>query len=136
MAAAASPFAWNYFQSYQSTDDAEIDGHIDPLSSRINGTVIAVHAEDDDRVHKGELLVEIDPRDFQVAVDQARAQLDLAQANVASARQDYAAALAAIRESQAANFKAQRDARRYAVLFGAASRLAGAIRSVQLHRQG
>ena len=42
VAAAASPFAWNYFQSYQSTDDAEIDGHIDPLSSRINGTVTAV----------------------------------------------------------------------------------------------
>jgi membrane fusion protein, multidrug efflux system len=118
VAAAASPFVWNYLQSYQSTDDAEIDGHIDPLSSRLYGTVIAVHAEDDDRVHKGELLVEIDPRDYQVAVDQARARLELAQANVASARQDYAAALAAIRESQAADFKAQRDAHRYAVLFG------------------
>src|SRR5271156_1397777 len=43
-----SPFAWNYLQSYQSTDDAQIDGHIDPLSSRIDGNVIAVHAEDDD----------------------------------------------------------------------------------------
>ena len=35
-----APFAWNYLQSYESTDDAQIDGHIDPLSSRINGTVI------------------------------------------------------------------------------------------------
>ena len=68
------------FAVLQSTDDAQIDGHIDPLSSRINGTVIAVHGEDDDRVHKGELLVEIDPRDFQVAVAHARASLDLAQA--------------------------------------------------------
>jgi hypothetical protein len=55
---AVSPFAWNYIQSYESTDDAQIDGHIDPLSSRINGTVIQVHAEDNDRVKAGELLVD------------------------------------------------------------------------------
>ena len=115
-AAAIAPFLWNYLQSFQSTDDAQIDGHIDPLSSRINGTVIAVHGEDDDRVHKGDLLVEIDPRDFNVAVAQARASLELAQAQVASAKQDYAAALAGIRESQADNYRAQRDAQRYAVL--------------------
>lgn len=111
-----APFAWNYLQSYQSTDDAQIDGHIDPLSSRIDGTVIAVHAEDDDRVIEGELLVEIDPRDYEVAVEQARAHLKLALAQVASAKQDYAAALANIREGDAADFKAQRDARRYASL--------------------
>jgi hypothetical protein len=70
---AISPFAWNYIQSYESTDDAQIDGHIDPLSSRVDATVIAVRAEDDDRVTKGELLVEIDPRDYEVAVEQARA---------------------------------------------------------------
>ena len=63
-----APFAWSYLQSYESTDDAQIDGHIDPLSSRIDGTVIRVHAEDDDRVKAGELLVEIDPRDYEVAV--------------------------------------------------------------------
>ena len=110
------PSAWNYLQSYQSTDDAQIDGHIDPLSSRINGTVIRVHAEDDDRVKAGELLVEIDPRDYEIAVAQARARLELALAQFASAKQDYAAALANIREDDAASFKAQRDAQRFAVL--------------------
>jgi membrane fusion protein (multidrug efflux system) len=113
---AVAPFAWSYLQSYESTDDAQIDGHIDPLSSRIDGTVIRVHAEDDDRVTKGELLVEIDPRDYEVAVEQAKARFGLALAHVASAKQDYAAALANIREDQAANFRAQRDARRYATL--------------------
>ena len=113
---AVSPFAWIYLQSYQSTDDAQIDGHIDPLSSRIDGTVVAIHAEDDDRVKRGELLVEIDPRDYEVAVEQARAQLGLALAQVASAQQDYAATLAKVREDDAANYKAQRDARRYAIL--------------------
>src|ERR1700722_4931553 len=113
---AVAPFAWNYLQSYESTDDAQIDGHIDPLSSRIDGTVIRVYPEDDDRVGAGELLVEIDPRDYEVAVSQAKARLELALARVASAKQDYAAALANIREDDAANFKAQRDAQRFAVL--------------------
>jgi membrane fusion protein, multidrug efflux system len=113
---ALAPFAWSYLQSYESTDDAQIDGHIDPLSSRIDGTVVAVHAEDDDRVTKGELLVEIDPRDYEVAVEQAKARFELALAQVASAKQDYAAALANIRENEAANFRAQRDAARYASL--------------------
>jgi len=114
--AAVAPFAWNYVQSYESTDDAEIDGHIDPLSSRIDGTVVSVHPEDDDRVKKGELLVEIDPRDYEVAVERAKAQLELARAQVASAKQDHAAALAKVREGDAANYKAQRDAARYAML--------------------
>lgn len=114
--AVAAPFAWNYLQSYESTDDAQIDGHIDPVSSRVEGTVIHVRAEDDDRVTKGELLVEIDPRDYQVAVEQAKARLELALAQLASAKQDYAGALANIRLAQAANAKAQRDARRYAIL--------------------
>jgi membrane fusion protein (multidrug efflux system) len=111
-----APRLWNYLQSYESTDDAQIDGHIDPLSSRIDATVIAVHVEDDDRVSKGELLVESDPRDYQVAVEQAKARLGLALAQVASAKQDYAAALANVREVDAANFKAQRDAHRYSIL--------------------
>ena len=111
-----SPFAWNYLQSYQATDDAQIDGHIDPLSSRIDGTVIAVHVEDDDRVHKGDLLIEIDPRDLQVVADQARARLELALAQVASAKQDYASALANVREAEADNYRSQRDANRYAAL--------------------
>ena len=113
---ALAPFAWNYLQSYESTDDAQIDGHIDPLSSRVNGTVIRVHAEDNDRVKAGELLVEIDPRDYNVAVAQAKARLELAIAQVASAKQDHAAALANVREGDAANFRAQRDAQRFAVL--------------------
>jgi membrane fusion protein (multidrug efflux system) len=113
---AFAPFGWDYLESYQSTDAAQIDGHIDPLSSRIDGTVIAVHAEDDDRVNRGDLLVEIDPRDYQVAVEQARARLGLALAQLASAKQDYAATLANVREADAENFKSQRDAQRYSLL--------------------
>lgn len=116
IAAAVAPFAWNYLQSYESTDDAQIDGHIDPISSRIDGTIVRVNVEDDDRVKAGELIAEIDPRDYQVAAEQASARLDYAQAEVISAQQDYASALAKVREDNAANFEAQRDAQRYAVL--------------------
>ena len=112
-----APFVWDYLQSYESTDDAQIDGHIDAISSRIDGTVIRVHVEDDDRVKKGELLVEIDPRDYEVAVERAKAELELALAQVDSAKQGYAAALAKVREDVAANYRAQRDAGRYAILF-------------------
>jgi membrane fusion protein, multidrug efflux system len=114
---AVSPFVWNYLESYESTDDAQIDGHIEPLSSRVDGTVIAVHVEDDELVARGELLVELDPRDYQVAFEQAAASLELTQARVAAARQDYAVALALIREDDATNFRAQRDAQRCAALW-------------------
>jgi membrane fusion protein (multidrug efflux system) len=114
--AALSPFAWNYLQSYESTDDAQIDGHIDPLSSRIDGTVVEVQVENNDRVTGGELLVEIDPRDYEVAVAQAKARLELAVAQLASAKQDYAASQANVRENDADNFRAQRDARRFSSL--------------------
>jgi membrane fusion protein (multidrug efflux system) len=113
---AASPFGWRYLQSYESTDDAQIDGHIDPISSRIDGTVVRVLVEDADRVRGGQLLVEIDPRDAQVAAEQAKARWDQAVAQVASAKQDYASALARVRETEAELFRAQRDARRYAAL--------------------
>src|ERR1700683_3993526 len=74
-------FAWRYFQSYESTDDAEVDGHLMPLSARVSGYVTKVNVDDNQYVTAGTVLVEIDPKDFQVAVDQARASLADAQAS-------------------------------------------------------
>ena len=108
-----SPFAWNYLQSYESTDDAQIDGHIDPLSSRINGTVIRVHAEDNDRVTAGELLVEIDPRDYQVAVENAEADLAEVEQAVKAAQQNHDLTVANLAAAVATNNKAQIDVKRY-----------------------
>ncbi len=67
-------FAWHYFTSYESTDDAQIDGHINSVSARVSGHVIKLNVEDNQYVEKGTVLVEIDPADYQVAVEQARAQ--------------------------------------------------------------
>ncbi|MGA7624619.1 MAG: HlyD family secretion protein [Candidatus Acidiferrales bacterium] len=74
-------FAYEYFSTYESTDDAEVDGHLMPLSARISGYIDKVNVDDNQYVAKGTVLAEIDPRDYQVAVDQARAQLADAQAS-------------------------------------------------------
>jgi membrane fusion protein, multidrug efflux system len=108
---------WNYLQSYKNTDDAEVDGYLDPLSSRINGTVSAVYVDNNQRVKAGQLLVLLDPHDYQVAVGQARAHLAQAQADVNSARQQYVSAVATVQQAQAQNYLAQRNAQRHAELF-------------------
>lgn len=77
-------FAWRYFSSYESTDDAEVDGHLMPLSARISGYVQKVNVDDNQYVTAGSVLVEIDPHDYQAALDQARANLADAQATAQS----------------------------------------------------
>jgi membrane fusion protein (multidrug efflux system) len=77
-------FAWRYFASYESTDDAQVDGHLMPLSTRISGYVTKVNVDDNQVVKAGFVLAEIDPRDYQVAVDQARANLSDAEAQAQS----------------------------------------------------
>lgn len=71
----------HYLNSYTDTDDAFIDGHTDPISARINGTVAQVYVEDTWRVRKGQLLLVLDPRDNQVAKEQASANYVQAQAS-------------------------------------------------------
>jgi len=77
-------FAYKYFSSYESTDDAQVDGHLMPLSARITGYVIKVNVDDNQYVTAGTVLVEIDPRDYQVAVDNAKAALADAEATARS----------------------------------------------------
>jgi membrane fusion protein (multidrug efflux system) len=84
--AIAAQWAWYYFQSYESTDDAQIDTHISIASPRVNGTVIAVHTDDNQVVQAGQVLIEIDPRDYQARVAQARADLAQAMAAVTAQR--------------------------------------------------
>ena len=73
-------FAYRYFTSYESTDDAEIDGHINPISARISGHVIKLNVDDNQYVPAGTVLVEIDATDYQVAYDRAKAEYENAQA--------------------------------------------------------
>jgi membrane fusion protein (multidrug efflux system) len=139
---------WLYSSTYETTDDAQVDGHLNGITSRIDGEVKAVYVEENQSVQAGQLLVELDPRDFQVALEQAKAQLLKAQAEaraenptlpiaqsssqtslatsksevlnaeagVAAAEGDQAAALSHLQEVQANNAKAQADIARYKAL--------------------
>jgi membrane fusion protein (multidrug efflux system) len=75
--------AWQHFSVRVSTDDAQIEGHVNAVATRVGGTVTAVLVSDNQYVEQGTPLVRIDPRDYEIAV--ARAQADLAE-NEAAAR--------------------------------------------------
>ncbi|HMJ63426.1 MAG TPA: HlyD family secretion protein, partial [Bryobacteraceae bacterium] len=71
-----------YYSVRESTDDAQVDGHIVPISARINGTILSVLVNDNQAVKAGQDLVRLDPADYAVALAQAEAQLASAQANI------------------------------------------------------
>jgi membrane fusion protein, multidrug efflux system len=77
-------FLWRYLGTYESTDDAEVDAHLYPVSARVSGYVIKVNVNDNQYVQKGALLVEIDPKDYEVAVEEAKANLASAEATAQS----------------------------------------------------
>jgi len=78
-------FLWRYLASYESTDDAQIDGHVNAVSARVSGHVIKLNVQDNQYVEKGTVLVEIDPADYEVAVAKARAEYADAQAQASAA---------------------------------------------------
>jgi membrane fusion protein, multidrug efflux system len=78
-------FLWNGL-AWESTDDAQVNGHVMPLSARINGYVLEVPVIEGQLVHAGDVLVTIDPKDYKIALEQARATFEDAQASAASSR--------------------------------------------------
>jgi membrane fusion protein (multidrug efflux system) len=78
-------FVYRYVTSYEDTDDAEVDGHINSISARISGHVIKLNVQDNQYVQAGTVLVEIDPADYQVAYERAKADFEDAQAAAAAA---------------------------------------------------
>ncbi len=84
--AAGVYWAWGYYSVRESTDDAQVDGHIDPISARVGGTVIEVNVDDNQVVKAGTVLVRIDPKDYQVALDRVTADAAAAEATAAAAR--------------------------------------------------
>ncbi|MGQ9873438.1 HlyD family secretion protein [Leptodesmis sp.] len=127
-AIAAGAFGYNYWQyasSHEETDDATVAGHIHQISARIPGTVQDVLVNDNQLVKKGQLLVKLDPTDYQIKLQQAQADLaaaqqkaNTAQVNVAlsaknaeaagtQSQGDVAKAQAAIAQAQAQVIEAQ-----------------------------
>src|SRR3954447_1369940 len=86
LAAIAGFLYWQHSRHFESTDDAQVDAHLNPVSSRVDGTITAVHVDDNQIVQAGAPLVDLDPRDFQVSLDQASAQLSQAESMVIAER--------------------------------------------------
>jgi membrane fusion protein (multidrug efflux system) len=78
-------FAVWHYSGRQSTDDAQIDGHITQVAARVGGTIVKVAIKENQFVRAGAILAQIDPRDYQVAVDRAKAELADAQAMASAA---------------------------------------------------
>ncbi len=74
-----------YYRNRETTDDAQVDGHITPMASKVYGRVAQVLVDDNQAVKTGQILVKIDPRDYQAALDQAKASLALAESEARSA---------------------------------------------------
>jgi membrane fusion protein, multidrug efflux system len=77
---------WWLTRGYESTDDAQVDAHVTQIAARVSGTVLKVSVDDNQEVDAGTVLVEIDPRDYQVAVAKARAELADAEASALAAQ--------------------------------------------------
>jgi membrane fusion protein, multidrug efflux system len=134
---------WSYYVVRVSTDDAQIDGYITPVSARVSGTVQSVNFLDNQLVKTGDLLVQFEPKDYQVAIDKVTAELKDAQASAAAAQKgvsvsnqsapaqlaamqaqlaaverDAEAAGARIREAEANHIRASQDLQRMKQLIG------------------
>jgi len=77
-----------YFHNRESTDDAQVDGHITPIAAKIYGRVAKVQVNDNQAVKAGQILVQLDPADYQAALDQAKGALALAEGEARSAGVD------------------------------------------------
>ncbi len=84
--AVAGYFVWRYYAVRESTDDAQIDAYTHQISAKVGGRVERVYVIDNQHVKAGTVLVQIDPKDYQVALDRARADLAAAQANLRAAQ--------------------------------------------------
>jgi len=99
---------WSYGRGHESTDDAAVDGHLVPVLAKVSGYVQAVNASDNDHVKADSLLVQIDPTEYRVKLQQAEADLAAAQAAAGSAGGASGQARAAV--DQATGQRAALDA--------------------------
>jgi membrane fusion protein (multidrug efflux system) len=76
----------HFFAGRETTDDAQIDGHINPISAKVSGQVMDILVKENQFVKEGTLLLQIDTRDYQVALDRAKADLAAAQSAAEAAR--------------------------------------------------
>jgi membrane fusion protein, multidrug efflux system len=79
---------WHYLSGFESTDDAQVDVHLYPVSARVSGYIEKVNVGDNEWVNEGFPLVNIDPKDYEVALARAQATLDTSEATARSSKFD------------------------------------------------
>ena len=138
VAAVAAVFLWQYYAVRESTDDAQVDGHIYSVTSRVSGTVTEIHFDENDETKQGQILAQLDPRDYQVALQRAQAEMadasasaraastgvpitstttasgvETARASLTAAQKAVDAAQARAREAEANHNKSAQDLKRF-----------------------
>jgi membrane fusion protein (multidrug efflux system) len=93
----AGVFYWKEASKYESTDDAYVEGHVVPIGAQVEARVLAVHVTDNQMVHQGDLMIELDPTEYQLTLEQAQGSLEGMKGRLAQA------------QSQILLAKAQRD---------------------------
>jgi membrane fusion protein (multidrug efflux system) len=126
---AGAVLLWLYFGSYESTDDAQVDVHLYPVSARVSGYVIKVNVNDNQYVEQGTVLVEIDPKDYDVAI--ARAQADLANAEATAKSLNINVPITSVNTSSQLRFAASDVENAKAGIVGAEKQLAAAHAQVE-----
>lgn len=108
----AGVFYWIQSQHYVTTENAYVNANRIDIAAQVSGPIVAIHVRDQQTVKKGELLVEIDPRPYQIAVDSAQAQLELAYQTTSQESAAVAGARAQVTQRQAELRNAQSNERR------------------------
>jgi membrane fusion protein (multidrug efflux system) len=93
-------FGWHFLSPREDTDDAQVSGHVSPVATRVGGTVQAIKVKDNQSVKAGTVLVELDPRDYQLAVAKAEADLAIAEASARAATSDVPVTSSSARSGQ------------------------------------
>jgi len=104
---------WLHSRQWESTDDAYISAHVAPVTPRLSGVALRVYVSDNQDVAAGAVLVEIDPRDIQARLDQARAGLSVSRAALETAKSAVASAEADVTAAQADAERRAADLKRY-----------------------
>ncbi|HZU98303.1 MAG TPA: HlyD family secretion protein [Planctomycetota bacterium] len=127
--AAAAIAAWLHYRHYESTDDAFIEGHVTAVSSKVAAHVVKLLVEDNQDLEEGQLIVELDRRDFEARLAQAKAGLEAARSRLASAEAglvkadaDVEAALADVTAAETEADRAAHDLERYQAAGNAVTR--------------
>lgn len=103
---------WQHTQRYPSTDDAYVNAHVTDLAAQVSGPVLNIYVQNYESVKKGQALIDIDPRPFQIAVDKANAAVNLARQKVAAEEATVQAAEAQVSEQKEILILAEKNANR------------------------